>query len=70
MCCFSGPVSLVMNTSIFSRAADDGQQFIAYAMQIDAKMEVAMVLPLPVPPGSSEKALDFIDLSKYPGHLR
>jgi len=35
-------------------------------MTLRAKEELAMVLPLPVKPGSGEKAVRFIDLKDYP----
>jgi hypothetical protein len=66
MCCFSGPVRAVSQTSIFARVADDGRQLLAYAMHLEADQEVAMVLPLPVARGSGEDALSFIDLKGYP----
>ncbi len=67
MCCFSAAVS-VSNTSIFARDAGDGRQYLAYEMTFNAKQEVAMVLPLPVPVGTGEKAITFMSLAQYP-HL-
>jgi len=67
MCCFSGPVESVSNTSIFARVTSDGRQLLAYGMSYAAPAELAMVLPLPVPPGSGEGAVRFINLEKYPG---
>ncbi|TLD70411.1 hypothetical protein FEM03_11810 [Phragmitibacter flavus] len=66
MCCFTRPVDYVNNTRIFARLGDGVNQFIAYAMSIGANEELAMVLPVPVVPNSGEKAMKFIDLSKYP----
>ena len=66
MCCFSGPVRSVSQTSIFARADADGRQFLAYAMHLDSVQDVAMVLPLPVAPGTGEGGLTFIDLKAYP----
>lgn len=65
MCCFSGPVSHVSGTEILARA-EGSDQILVYSMNVSADSEVAMVLPLPVPPGSPEGALSWIDLSGYP----
>ena len=35
-------------------------------MQLDAASDVAMVLPIPVPPGAGEDAVRFVDLSEAP----
>ena len=66
MCCFSKEIESVTNTQIFARQDGHGRQFVIYAMSISSKEEVAMVLPLPVLPGSGEKALMFVNLEKYP----
>lgn len=66
MCCFSRPIDSVHTTRIFARSQPDGRQFIVYSMSISAKEDVAMVLPIPVVPGSGEKAVQFIALDKYP----
>jgi hypothetical protein len=66
MCCFSRPVVSVTDTNIFARAAKDGRQFLVYSMKMDAKEELAMILPLPVPKASNEDAVRFINLEKYP----
>jgi len=65
MCCFTNAVS-VSNTSIFARDAGDGRQYLVYTMKVTSAAEVAMVLPIPVPRGSGEQAVTFIDLSAYP----
>ncbi len=65
MCCFSQPVELVSNTNIFARSAD-GRQFLVYGMTYAARTELAMVLPLPVPPRPAEDAVTFINLERYP----
>jgi hypothetical protein len=73
MCCFSQPVISVSATNIFARAGEDGRQFLVYSMTVNAKNELAMVLPLPVKIGTGEKGVNFIDLSSYPDffdHLR
>jgi len=78
MCCFSfpTPASLiarlfrrkvrVSRTNIFARALDGERQALAYGMDLRTRVELAMVLPLPVAPGSGEDAVRFIDLSKHP----
>jgi hypothetical protein len=66
MCCFSRPVITVTDTNIFARAAKDGRQFLVYSMQLNAKEELAMILPIPVPKASKEDAVRFINLEKYP----
>lgn len=63
MCCFSGPVA-VSGTNIFCRHLG-ARQLLAYDMRYASDDDVAMILPLPVPPGSGEKAVRFIDLSGY-----
>lgn len=63
MCCFSQAVTSVSNTNIFARSGEGGLQFLAYQMQLDAKVDLAMVLPLPVPHGGTVR---FINLEKYP----
>jgi hypothetical protein len=65
MCCFSQPVELVADTNIFVRS-DNGQQFLVYSMSYAAASDLAMVLPLPVPPSPSEDAVRFISLQRYP----
>jgi hypothetical protein len=67
MCCFSRPVQSVSATSIFARSWAEGRQFLVYSMALRAKEALAMVLPVPVQPGSGEKALTFINLKEYPG---
>ena len=66
MCCFTGPVRSVSNTKIFARPGKGHQQFLVYRMSMEANNSVAMVLPLPVKPGSGEDAVKFIDLKEYP----
>lgn len=65
MCCFTGPVRSVSGTSIFARDAGNGRQFLVYSMNYQASGDLAMVLPLPVPPLSPEAAVLFIDLHNY-----
>ena len=66
MCCFTRPVQSVSTTNIFARDAENGRQFLVYSMNYRAGEDLAMVLPLPVPPGSPEDAVHFIDLKAYP----
>jgi hypothetical protein len=66
MCCFSQPVQAVSQTSIFARAMPLGRQLLVYEMTVASRVEVAMVLPLPVPPSPSEDAVRFINLEGYP----
>lgn len=65
MCCFSQEVGLVSNTNIFARGSN-GSQFLVYQMTYAAANELAMVLPLPVPPSPREDAVRFINLESYP----
>jgi hypothetical protein len=66
MCCFSRPVEHVSQTKIFARTAGKDRQFIVYSMTIDAKEDLAMILPIPVPDRSPDDAVKFINLEKYP----
>lgn len=66
MCCFSRPVVSVNATNIFARAGLGGRQFLVYSMTLNAKQDLAMILPLPVKAGAGEKDVSFIDLSGYP----
>lgn len=65
MCCFSRDVRQVSNTRIFARLEKD-RQGLAYAMNLSAAEELAMVLPLPTPPRSGKDALTFVSLEKVP----
>ena len=64
MCIFSGPAT-VSGTRIFGRVEGD-EQYVVYQMAFGATDDVAMVLPLPVAPGSGEAAVRFVDLSTFP----
>ena len=66
MCCFSRPVDLVAGTNIFARSAKEGRQFLVYSMTVKAGEDLAMILPIPVPKGTNEDAVSFINLEKYP----
>jgi hypothetical protein len=65
MCCFTQAVDHVSDTSIFARGVN-GRQVIVYSMAYAAQSDLAMVLPLPVPLGSSDAAVRFISLEEYP----
>ncbi len=66
MCCFTGVVQSVAATKIFARPWRDGNQFLVYGMSVNFKNELAMVLPIPVPKNSDERAVRFVDLKGYP----
>lgn len=65
MCCFSRHVESVSNTNIFARSSKEGRQFLVYSMTIESKEDLAMILPIPVPSGSPDDAVKFIDLKGY-----
>jgi hypothetical protein len=65
MCMFSKPITHVGGTNIFARTAGAERQFLVYSMSIEATEDLAMVLPLPVKPGTDEKGINFIDLHLY-----
>jgi len=65
MCCFSKPVPYVAGTKIFARGYADGRQALVYSMSFAAAEELAMILPIPVPPGSPEDAVRFVSLDGY-----
>jgi hypothetical protein len=65
MCIFSGPVESVSTTKIFARS-HRGWQALVYSMKLSAARELAMVLPLPTPPGVAEDGVRFVNLEDYP----
>jgi hypothetical protein len=65
MCCFSRAVTSVTDTSIFARGSG-GRQFLAYGMRLDAKEELAMILPIPVAAPTGADPVTFLDLEDYP----
>lgn len=67
MCCFSGPVKAVGGTRIFARATEGDRQLLVYAMRAAFGADVAMVLPIPTPPGAPEDAVRWVDLSAADG---
>jgi hypothetical protein len=66
MSVFSGDVSRVAKTRIFARPTDHATQVLVYQMEYAAENEVALILPLPTPPGSLADAVRFLDLADYP----
>jgi hypothetical protein len=66
MCCFRRPVKSVSSTRIFAREAEDRSQFIVYQMSLEAKEDLAMVLPIPVDQSKGEQGVEFISLEEYP----
>ncbi len=59
----------VTKTNIFARHSRPGYQVLAYSLSISSKSAAAMILPLPVIPGSGEEEIGFIDLTRilHPG---
>src|SRR4051794_12617130 len=66
MCCFSQPVISVNATKIFARPGVNGHQYVVYSMALEAKQDLAMILPLPVKPTAGEPDFNFINLKEYP----
>ena len=66
MCCFSREVKSVSNTNIFARDSKSPMQFLVYSMNFSAAADLAMILPIPIPKGTPEKGVRFINLEKYP----
>jgi hypothetical protein len=66
MCCFSRAVEHVTKTNLFARSVAGGRQVLVYSMTLAAAEDLAMILPLPVPPSPPEDAVRFIDLHGYP----
>lgn len=52
MCCFSKNVESVSATRIFARMMSPGHQGLAYQMNFSSAEDMAMILPIPVPPGT------------------
>lgn len=63
MCLFSQHVESVRSTSIFARFVSPGRQALIYSMDIESRQDVAMVLPLPVLPGTGDDAVEFVNLA-------
>jgi len=64
VCCFSKPVPFLGKTKIFARR-DGERELLAYSMNIEVGEDLAMVLPIPVPPSPAEDAVAFLDLRGY-----
>jgi len=65
MCCFSGSVKHVSETSIFCRMGAQGNQVVIYSMVLETDRDVAMVLPVPVAEERNEGSVRFVNLSGY-----
>lgn len=66
MCIFVGPERVeVASTRIFARL-DGTEQSLVYSMQMSSRSDVAMVLPIPVPPAPDADAVSFVSLEDYP----
>lgn len=63
---FSQPVEEVRDTRIFARSLPEGRQVLVYQMGLHTTRDVAMILPIPVKPGSGADAVQFVDLSGCP----
>jgi len=46
MCCFSPTRQICQCHQHLRRAGDDGRQFLVYSMSLDARKDLAMILPL------------------------
>ena len=66
MCCFSRHVEKVWSTRIFARPLEAGRQLLVYGMSLEVASDVAMILPIPVPPGTAEDGVRFVDMSARP----
>ena len=70
MCCFSRPVEHVSNTSIFARPVAKGRQALVYSMELNAREDLAMILPIPVMQPAREDAVQFVSLKEIPELVR
>src|SRR5688572_12640841 len=66
---FTVPFQSADSTSLFARSLPEGRQVVVCELFLEAREDVAMILPIPVKPGSGEKAVQFVDLSGYRGML-
>src|SRR5688572_8082826 len=62
---FTAPFQSAASTSLFARSLPEGRQVVVCELFLEAREDVAMILPIPVKPGSGEKAVQFVDLSGY-----
>lgn len=65
MSSFSGNLTHLSNTRIFARATPEGKQYLVYQMDYAADEDIALVLPLPIPPNTPPDAVRFIDMVNY-----
>lgn len=65
MCIFSHEVEYVGDTKIFARRGSDPLQYLVYEMALTAPVDLAMILPIPTQPNSTEDSIRFIDMSGY-----
>ncbi|MEM7013712.1 MAG: hypothetical protein AAF585_19765 [Verrucomicrobiota bacterium] len=56
----------VHDTRIFARMAAGGVQYVIYQMDLNAKEDLAMVLPIPVNPIEGRDTMKFINFEAYP----
>jgi hypothetical protein len=70
MCCFSRPVEHVSNTSIFARPVANRRQALIYSMELNARENLAMILPIPVVQPAGEDAVHFVSLKALPELFR
>ncbi|MFO0681621.1 MAG: hypothetical protein U0234_06205 [Sandaracinus sp.] len=63
MCCFSRAIERVEETRIYARG-EGARQLVVYEMKLTAEGELAMVLPIPVAPGTTQ--IELVDLSGSP----
>lgn len=66
MCILSQPIQDIASTNIFANDLGRGVHGTVYSMEIETRVPVAMLLPVPVLQGSGDDALKFVDLSNYP----
>ena len=66
MCCFSTHVERVFDTRILARFTSPEEQLLVYEMALEARGDLAMILPIPVALGTPDDAVVFKDLSGYP----
>ena len=59
MCIFSLPIEDVSGTCIFTRMRNADHQALVYSMELGAKEEVAMILPIP------GDEVEFVDLTNH-----
>ncbi|MEO1523878.1 MAG: hypothetical protein AAFX06_00500 [Planctomycetota bacterium] len=70
MCCFAQSVLSVTDTQIFARLLGNGMQSLVYQMKFASEKANAMILPLPVLPGSGEDAVEFVSMEGYDRFFR